>query len=408
MESLESLTRSSASGTSRLQRLNTALFTGSIFHKHLETLENSVKLLQDISEKRFVESVCAYSEAEWKDHVEYTAARTHLIHLAHHSSIASQALRDLIEGSEDHNVDFHLDHGASPDQRQKKIFEFARECHIPYNFCVSPRHSSSGMSGLRIQCQEAKKSSFSNISWDRSLQHALQKLCCSENTSDGLRAYVRIAENEPGFVVSRYHLPQQDLENLRTFMVSTKSDFAQHLHGEFSRPERTRLAYELAEWALLFLRTEWFSELCSCCIYRLESADLKTVFTVRVNKLSHADHVDPETGQSCHQTQWCEQELRSMHIRRLGVLLTEIAIGSPIFEVAFNELKNDVEVDFDVGVSEFGKTRVARFKDILRRVRRESSEDFMDAVGYCLKQGTAPRDVVQADLESFYDHVVEP
>jgi hypothetical protein len=97
-----------------------------------------------------------------------------------------------------------------------------------------------------------------------------------------------------------------------------------------------------------------------------------------------------------------------MHIRRLGVLLTEIAIGSPIFEVAFNELKNDVEIDFDVGVGESGKTRAARFRDILRRVRRESSEDFMDAVGYCLKQGTAPRDVVQADLESFYDHVVKP
>ena len=191
-------------------------------------------------------------------------------------------------------------------------------------------------------------------------------------------------------------------------MVSTKSDFAQNLHGEFSKPERTRFAYELAECALLFLRTEWFSELCSCCIYRLENDDLKTVFTVRVNKLSHADHIDPQTGQSCNQTQWCEQELRRTHIRRLGVLLTEIAIGSPVFEVAFNGLKNDVEIDFDVGMSESGTIRAAHFKDILRRVGRESSEDFMDAVGYCLKQGTTPRDVAQADLESFYDHVVEP
>lgn len=97
-----------------------------------------------------------------------------------------------------------------------------------------------------------------------------------------------------------------------------------------------------------------------------------------------------------------------MHIRRLGVLLTEIAIGSPVFEVAFNGLKNDVEIDFDVGMSESGTIRAAHFKDILRRVGRESSEDFMDAVGYCLKQGTTPRDVAQADLESFYDHVVEP
>ena len=49
------------------------------------------------------------------------------------------------------------------------------------------------------------------------------------------------------------------------------------------------------------------------------------------------------------------------------MLRTEIAIGSPIFEVAFNELKNDVEIDFDVGVYESGTTRTAHFKDVLHR-----------------------------------------
>ena len=188
MESLEILTRCYARMTNRIQRLNTALFTGSIFHKHLENLENSVKLLQDISQSRFVECICAYNEAEWKDHVDYTPARDHLTHLAGHSSLASQALRDLVEGSKDHNIDFYLDHGASPDQRQKQVFRFARECYIPYYFYVSPRHSSSEVSVLRLQCQEAKESSISNISWDQSLQGVLQKLCCSENPSDGLRA----------------------------------------------------------------------------------------------------------------------------------------------------------------------------------------------------------------------------
>ncbi|KAI4125119.1 MAG: hypothetical protein LQ338_004447 [Usnochroma carphineum] len=407
LESLESLTQFHARRMSRLQRFNIALFTGSLFHKHLESIERSINLLQELSEKRFVEYVCAYRDEDWKSHVEYTAARSHLTLLADRSAIASQALQDLVEASEDHNVDFCLDHGAHPDQRQQKIIEFARECCIPYNFCVSPRHAS-GMPRLRVQCRETTRSVLSDVAWDQTLRHALRKLCHDENTSNGCCTYVKTAEDAPGFVLTSYHFPEHGLENLRTFMISNRSEYARRLQGEFSRTERTRLAYELAECALLFLRTEWFSGLCSCSIYRLESADLKPVHTVRVNRLSHSDHVDSESGEPCHQTQWCEQELLNMHIRRLGVLLVEIAIGTPVVEVAFNDSKNDVEIDLDARDNETGTTHAAHFQDILRRVRRESSEDFMDAVGYCLKQGTAPRDVVQADLESFYDHVVEP
>lgn len=392
-------------GTIRLQRLKTALFTGPIFYKHLESLEVSVKLLQDISEKYFIENVCECKEAGWRDNVEYTKTKIHLINLAYESSFASQALYDLVQHSKDYNVAFNLDHGTSSTQRQAKILEFATDCPMSYNLCVSPRNlegSEGKVYTLQMQHREAGVLPFSNTVWGGNLRHALQRLYRDGNSSD---VFVRISENTPGFAVSRYHLPRQDLTNLRTFMISTKSDFAQNLHGEFSRPERIKLAYELAECALLFLRTELFFELCSCCIYRLESDDLKTIFTVRVSRLDLADHFDSETGQPCRQRQWCEEQLLSMHIR-LGVLLTEIAIGSPIVDIAFNDRKNDVEIDFDV--DKIGFAPGSHFKDILRRVRREGGEDFMDAVAYCLKQGTAPRDVLHADLESFYDHVVEP
>ena len=402
-ESLMKLIQSFVRGRSRLQRLNTTLFTGSIFRKHVKGLKSSVDLLEDLAKKRFIEHECAYRESKWEDRAEYTATRTHLTYLADHSATTSQALRELLGGSEDHNIDFYLHYGASLDQRQSILFESARERHIPYYFGVSPRRSSQGLLALGIQCQEARRPSSSNISWHQSLQNALETL--SQNEDDlpqDLQTHVRLAENRPGFTISKRHLPLQSLENLRKFMISARSDFDKQLHGEFSRSERTRLAYELAEWALLFLRTEWFSEICSCCINRLESTDLKTVFSVRINRLHSSDHVDSETGQPCSRTQWCEEELQSMHIRRLGVLLTEIAIGRPVLEVAFNEELNNVEIDFDASCKE------AHFRDILRRVRRESSEDLKDAVGYCLKQSTAPRDVVQEDLESFYDHVVGP
>ncbi|KAI4236431.1 MAG: hypothetical protein L6R40_006141 [Gallowayella cf. fulva] len=404
-ESLENLTQSLTRSRSRWRRVNTALFTGPIFQRHLEILEKSISLLHELSEKRFVENVCAYKDKDWKSHVEHTATRSYLIHLADQSTRASQALGALVETSGDHNIDFHLDHGAYPDQRQQVIIESARKCYIPYYFSVSPRQGTLGISGLKIQCQEATHSSFSDVAWDQNLPHALRKLCHSGNHPDGVSSYIRTAENAPGFIISSHQCPEHGSENLRTFMISNKSQHDRRLQGEFTKTERTKLAYELVECALLFLRTEWFSKLCSCSIYRLESNDLKPVHTVRMRRLHHSDHVDVESGKPCSQTIWCEQELVNMHIRRLGVLLVEIAVGAPVIEVAFNHAENDVELDFD---AKGDNTNTAKRKDILRKVRRESSEDFMDAVGYCLKQGTAPGDMVKADLEAFYDHVVEP
>lgn len=63
------------------------------------------------------------------------------------------------------------------------------------------------------------------------------------------------------------------------------------------------------------------------------------------------------------------------------MLLVEVAIRSPVIEVAFNYLKNDIEINFEAS----GNSCTAKRKDILRRVRREGSEDFIDTIGYCLK-----------------------
>lgn len=402
---LENLTLSLTRERSRLRRMNTALFTGPIFQRHLEILEKSISLLHELSEKRFIENVGTYDDKEWKSRVEHTATRSYLIDLAEKSTRASQALGDMVKTSDEHNIDFYLDHGANPDQRQEAIIESARNSYIPYNFSVSPRQGASGVTGLKIQCQEATQSPVADVAWNKNLSHALQELSCNGDPPDGFRTYIRTAEDAPGFLMSSHLCHEQVYENLRTFMMSKKTQHDRCLHGEFSRTERTKLAYELVECALLFLRTGWFSKLCSCSIYRLESNDLKPAHTVRIRRLDHSDHVDAESGQPCLQATWCEQELVDMHIRRLGVLLVEIAVGSPVIEVAFNHAKNDVEIDFDARGDE---SSTAKRKDILRRVRREGNEDIMDAVGYCLKQSTTPQEMVQADLEEFYDRVVEP
>lgn len=59
---------------SSLPRVNTALFTASIFQKHLVNPETAVSLLEELSEKRLVEHLCRYEDTESKFRVEYTVA----------------------------------------------------------------------------------------------------------------------------------------------------------------------------------------------------------------------------------------------------------------------------------------------------------------------------------------------
>lgn len=97
-----------------------------------------------------------------------------------------------------------------------------------------------------------------------------------------------------------------------------------------------------------------------------ESTSLQTAYTFRINRLHHSDHIDPETGIPCDFTQWCEKDLLDMHIRRLGVLLRETAVGSPVYDVEFNWRKNDIEIDFEAISAKDESIIRADFKDVLR------------------------------------------
>ena len=183
-------------------------------------------------------------------------------------------------------------------------------------------------------------------------------------------------------------------------------DFAQELHGNFTKRERTRLAYELVEGAMLYLQSGWFSKVCSCSIFRYEDSRLRTSYTMRINNLHHLKHVDPEMGQPCLLSLWCRGELRGMSLRRLGVLLFEIAIGKPVLDAGFNKRYVGVQINFDTGANEPGDAHAEQKREILHRVCRESSEDYKDAVEYCLRQGVDTQVLNRLDLESFYDNVV--
>ena len=51
---------------------------------------------------------------------------------------------------------------------------------------------------------------------------------------------------------------------------------------------------------------------------------------------------------------------------------------------------------------------IYRVSEIGKKVRRKTSEDFRDAVQYCLEEGTSPDEICQQDLDDFYEVVVAP
>ena len=97
-----------------------------------------------------------------------------------------------------------------------------------------------------------------------------------------------------------------------------------------------------------------------------------------------------------------------MSLRRLGVLLTEIAIGDPVLDAGFCKREGNVQIDFKADVNQSEGIYAARTREILRRVRDGCGEDYKDAVEYRLMQGADAHDQPQVDPGSFFDNVVHP
>jgi hypothetical protein len=125
-------------------------------------------------------------------------------------------------------------------------------------------------------------------------------------------------------------------------------------------------------------------------------------------RISGVHHVDTESGEPAEQRQWCEIGLRNMHIRRLGLLLTEISLQTAVKNAFYDEERTEIGITLGLNHVDPTTTPLLGLREIGKRVRRATSEDFREAVQYCLKNGTAARDNRQQDLNYFYDIVVAP
>jgi hypothetical protein len=400
------------------RRTRKALFQWPQFEKHLKTLEDWLELLHDSSIRYFTSYNSFDEDSEWRRHVDVVSTRLILTRVADRYSLASATLEKMLQDAGGHAVDLYLDHRidpADPASRMEIFSHAVREDSnsFQYNFCLfSVRDPSNVL--VDFSCRLAPVQSTTtaaNIGRQyQSFSAATRDLLTPTNLQPCASFRLQASDDVPAFILEklaeRSGVVEDDLhvQCLRTFMAGNKMDYGEELHGPFKSEERWRLAYELAEWALFFLKTNWFSKLCSCSVYRMETATLRTRFLTRIGRI---DHVDTTTGDLGSGRQWCEEEIKDMHIRRLGVLLVEIALGFPVPDLVLHPRKG-VLFDHELDLEDREKTTVLDRRAINRKIKREMGQDYTDAVDYCLRQSIPPARVRTRDLRSFQLNVVEP
>ncbi|OQV10668.1 hypothetical protein CLAIMM_14635 [Cladophialophora immunda] len=414
MERLQAFQSMYRSKVNLIRRVGRALYKWPRFGKSLELSEKWLDLLLDASTEFFKVNNSLDDESEWKERVDIVSTSFILTRVADRYSHASSILGATLLGIESHAIDLYLDHRTDPARRMEILSLAAQENSnsFQYNFCLLSVLGSDDIP-IDFSCKIPSENQEAVPTIGRQQHQSFDAVICDltrpPNRGHNMSFWFQARQGVPAFVLERLEGrsgvgDDLQIQCLRTFMAIHKVNYEEELHGPFKSEERWRLAYELAEWALLFLKTNWFSKLCSCCVYRTETADLRTTFRARFGKVPH---IDVDIGDVGNTRQWCEEEIRNMHIRRLGVLLVEIALGFPVPDVVLHPVKG-IMIDEELDVENPERTKVLDRRAINRKIRREMGQDYTDAMDYCLQQGITPDRVRMEELQSFQSHVVEP
>jgi hypothetical protein len=380
--------------------ISNALLQGPLFRKHLDFLGSCVSRLEGDAILEFIQEWdCDENEA--KNYASGVGTKFLLMRLATNSASTTEALLELLSPVNNFGVDFQVNnwHQVVAGCRAEALASCAGQGSFPYYFRIRRTASAPDVLKLAIDAVTSRNehgllSNFEHIvlAWDPNPQNAVM--------------YMRPESRRATFKVTQVEESVQDPEILRVLFSSGQpEDFVKSLHGDFSRRDRIKLAYELAESVLIFMKTTWYSQLCSCAVHRIciDEVEEEYEYYFRIN---NACHFEPGTGEIRSTKQWCEEELVHMHIYRLGVLLVEIALGKAVAEVACDHASNRLEIDL-------GEDAAAHPQDlpprkVAQRVERAAGEDFSMAVKYCLSHGKRPEAVGHEELGRFFDEVVAP
>lgn len=377
-----------------------ALLQGPLFRKHLDDLGNYVSRLEGDAIVEFIQEWdCDENDA--RNYAAGVGTKFLLTRLATNSARTTEALLELLSPINNCRVDFQVDnwHQVVAEYRAEALASRAGHGSFPYYFRFHKTAPAPDVLKLAIDAvtprnEQSLPSSFEHgvLAWDHNPQNAVM--------------YMRPESRRATFKVTQVEGNVQDPEILRVlFSSSQPEDFVNSLHSDFSRRDRIKLAYELAESVLIFMKTTWYSQLCSCAVHRIciDEVEEEYEYYFRINNTCH---FEPGTGEIRSTKQWCEEELIHMHIYRLGVLLVEIALGKAVAEVACDHATNLLEIDL-------GEKTAAHPQDwpprrVAQRVERAAGEDFSMAVKYCLSHGKRPEAIGPEELGRFFNEVVAP
>jgi len=183
---------------------------------------------------------------------------------------------------------------------------------------------------------------------------------------------------------------------------------------------KIKLALQLVECGLLFLGSRWLDKLCSCKLRRRGSEHYGYEFLLRG---ATQEHIPPQ-WESLEDPQcycWCEVGFLGvfgdLNLRYLGILLTEIAIGRPIYNAvtypAGPRTTGVVNLEYMPGL---GSESIEETK---RKVHKASTATYADVVEFCLTSAWSrssfressqnnAEDRIKIRLAQYYTNVLTP
>jgi hypothetical protein len=173
----------------------------------------------------------------------------------------------------------------------------------------------------------------------------------------------------------------------------------------FSPTTKAKVATDIAVTGLIFLRSSWYTELCSCRL-RCEQLSNDGYFRCCL-RVGPIEHVPPRWGRNSHGC-WCNT-VPGMHLRRIGLLLVEVAVGRPIL----NDAVTGSTMLLQYAIKDPPNMNQGDIKSISHDVFLATcSVPYQNAVEYCLRSSLKPSDIRSVasrnDFQEYFDNVVTP
>ena len=235
--------------------------------------------------------------------------------------------------------------------------------------------------------------------YQRTLPRALESIYRRETTRNGFDT----PGNNPDhrFVIQEASGSRQwDSDSLRTLLSRSRQDDGDAA-PDLIHLTKLKAALELVDYGMLFLKTSWLSQLCSCALRRVRTDPRERIHVFRVTEFEHVTPSDENDNQAtgC----WCAQDfMQGKYVQRLGVLLVELALEKLVFDVVEVHNSTDLQLSFPPDPNTASLSE--RLKDA------GVDEDYVKVVEYCLKC-TWTRDRVRNDkglLHQYYWHILRP